>query len=447
MQTSPYNTFLESVGGEKLIFNNISGVMLRANEQVVSFLKGQPSVGPNPLKLKQLYDARFLVSDQQNELDAVTRNLREMREKTDILQYTLVMTYRCNLSCPYCYEDAIDERSGSMSEAIARQTIDHLKQQLVEHQAKKLSVTLYGGEPLLNYQTCLYVLRKAADYCEQTGRGFIGSLITNGVLLDDTKVKELSKYIQLAQITLEGGTDYHNSVRQTAGGKETFSIILSSIRRLVDAGIRVNIRIQVSPKSLSTLEDCFEILDKKGLLHHSGTNLYFFPIMNIGGVCSVKSFSCTERYYDSDMFQTLWNYSARYPVMAAPKPAPAWIAPYCSFVNKGAWIVDPAGLKYKCVSMVGKPEGQCGEIFDSVSNEKKETYRRRERQFIERSGVNLTECQKCEHLPICDGGCAYLAKESSGCMESSYCDMHKDSIKDHLRLLYDKKTGHSLSQK
>lgn len=443
VKASAYNTYIRTKAGQQLVFNGISGTILPIDDAVYAFLKGNSAVTPGPLQMQKLYNARFVVADTHNEIEFIGRSLATMRENTEALQYTLVMTYRCNLKCPYCYEDSIAERRSSMAEPTAVKVLEHIEMQLARHRAKTLSLTLYGGEPLLNYRRCVFLLENASNLCRQNDLVFIGSLISNGVLLNRRKIETLSKYISLAQLTLEGGEIYHNRIRKTADGKQTFGLILDAIAQLVDAGIRVNVRIQVSPESLASLDDCFNALDRKGLLHNSGTALYFFPIMNIGKVCSARSYQCSERYYNRAMFAKLWAYSSRFPVKAAPLPAPAWVAPYCSFVNKGAWIIDPDGKKYKCVSMIGKPEGRCGDIYTGEDHLLQSEYKKREQRFVERSGVRIEACRHCTYLPICDGGCAYLAGEFSGSMDRKYCDMHQNSIKDHIRHLYRKKQSSS----
>jgi uncharacterized protein len=440
VQVSAYNTYLEDENGLPLVFNNISGTILPIDSGVLSFLKGETRRQPSPLSLKKLYNARCLVVKREKETAYVHDHLQMMRQNTDTLQYTLVMTYRCNLSCPYCYEDSISERSGNMPQNTVTKVLQYLNREVSVNQPETLSLTLYGGEPLLNYQSCVRILETTADMCRENQVRLIGSLITNGVLLDSSKIKTLSKYLRLVQVTLEGGEAYHNRIRVAPGGQPTFGPILETIHNLIDEGISVNIRIQVSPDSLDSLPDCFERLDQEKLLHHPQTNIYFFPIMNIADVCSARSFSCCERYYEPGLFSTLWQFASRYPVKAAPPPAPAWLAPYCSFVNKGAWIIDPQGKKYKCVSMLGIPEGQCGHICDEQEQKHLDLYRQREQAFINRSGTTIAECRDCEHMPICDGGCAYLAQASNGRMESSYCDMHKQSIRDQLRVLFKKRS-------
>ncbi len=244
-------------------------------------------------------------------------------------------------------------------------------------------------------------------------------------------------------MTLEGGARYHDRIRKTADGSGTFDRIVNAIGHLVEAGINVNVRIQVSPESVATLDECFDRLNHLGLLYHQRTSLYFFPILNINKICSAKAYQCSQRYYNQEIFDKLWDYSRRYPVKAAPLPAPAWQVPYCSFVNQGAWIIDPDGRKYKCVSMLGKQEGQCGDIATSKNQELKALYRQREQQFIHRSGIAISECRSCTYLPICDGGCAYLAKEFTGSMDSYYCDMHKSAVQDHIKQLFKQRESKS----
>src|SRR5689334_22003153 len=104
MELSPYNTLIDADDGRTFAYNNVSGTLLLVNQNVRAFLRdrtGQLSVR----ELHALMRGRFLISDAKQEQKYVATKLAEMRYSSGSLQYTLVLTYACNLKCPYCYED------------------------------------------------------------------------------------------------------------------------------------------------------------------------------------------------------------------------------------------------------------------------------------------------------------------------------------------------------
>ncbi len=437
MVLSPYNVIAELEQEPYLVFNSVTGTLLKVCRNTYEFLKGEDRRRPHLMEYAQLVKHRFIVESRQSEFEYVTERLAGYRRSRSAVIYTLATTYACNLRCPYCYEQAIGERSGHMDLRTARRAVEVISGDLARTKAAKLALTLYGGEPLLNLDIGLFALESLKEHCDGHGIEFSGSIITNGTLFSKEVLNRVGPYLHFAQLTLEGGRRYHDSVRRRADGGGTFASILQAAQRLVERGIRVLFRIQVSPESVDSLDDCLGELGGSGLLARPEIRFYFFPIMDVHSVCSARSFKCCEEYYDRDMFRRVWSVARRHRVDLLGMPGPVWVSPYCSFVNENAWIIDPGGYKYKCVSVIGHKNEATGTIFPESNAESLTVYKERAEAFVARSGANIPECRECRYLPLCDGGCAHMAAKSSDASDKPSCHMHRQVVCDKIRWLHD----------
>lgn len=437
MVLSPYNVIAELEQEPYLVFNSVTGTLLKVSRNTYEFLKGQDRSRPRLIEYAQLVKHRFIVESRQSEFDYVAEKLAGYRCARHAVIYTLTTTYACNLRCPYCYEQAIGERSGHMDRRTARRAIEVIRDDLARTKAAKLALTLYGGEPLLNLDIGLFALDSLKEYCDGNGIQFSGSIISNGTLFSAQVLDRVGPYLHFAQLTLEGGRRYHDSVRRHADGRGTFADIVGAAHRLVERGIRVLFRIQVSPESVDSLDDCLGELAESGLLARPEVRFYFFPILDVHSVCSARSFKCCEEYYDRDMFRRVWAVARRRCVDLLGIPGPVWVSPYCSFVNENAWIIDPRGYKYKCVSVIGHKNEATGTIFPESDPDSLAVYKERAEAFVARSGAHIPECRECRYLPLCDGGCAHMAAKFSDASDKPSCHMHRQVVCDKIRWLHD----------
>jgi uncharacterized protein len=436
MMVSPYNVIVELEEEPYLVFNSVTGTLLTVSRNTYEYLKGKDKRRLDLRECRDLLRYRFIVTSRRKERRYVADRLAGYRRADHAVICTLVTTYACNLGCPYCYEEAIPERSGHMDRRTAVRAVRVIKEDLARTHAERLALTLYGGEPLLNLDIGLSALASLKRYCDKHGIEFSGSIISNGTLFNPQVIDRLSPCLHVVQLTLEGGRRYHDSLRRFANGRGTFDGIVRAARRLADRGIRVLFRIQVSPASVDSLDDCLCALGEEGLLQRPEVRLYFFPIMDVRGICSARSFHCCEKYYDRDMFRRVWTVAGRHSVDLLSMPSPVWISPYCSFVNENAWIIDPAGYKFKCVSAIGHENEATGSIFPEKNPERRAGYREREAAFVARSGANMPSCRRCRYLPLCDGGCAHMAAAFSGGFHLPSCHMHREVVDDKIRWLH-----------
>jgi AdoMet-dependent heme synthase len=151
----------------------------------------------------------------------------------------LHLTERCNLSCKHCYQTGRDVDEMPLSEVIEAineisDTLDDWKEAYAIDFSPSFNVT--GGEPLL--RSDLYEILS-----EMRTKGFDAYLLTNAILIDKKKAKELfSLGVKGVQVSIEGPEDIHETIR----GKGSFSATVRGVRNLLDSGLIVTLNVTLS---------------------------------------------------------------------------------------------------------------------------------------------------------------------------------------------------------
>lgn len=169
----------------------------------------------------------------------------------------IAVTYRCNLNCEFCYvgEHGTDELNTSDMKKVLFK---------ICREAKVPSVSFTGGEPLLRKD-----IFKLISYAAKLG--LWTNLITNGTLLDDTRVQDLKRAgLSSAQVSIEGPTgEIHDRITKRQG---SFDRTINGIRLLQDAGIPVHTNTTLSKHNIEHAKEIILCAKKLGL-HRLSMNL------------------------------------------------------------------------------------------------------------------------------------------------------------------------------
>jgi sulfatase maturation enzyme AslB (radical SAM superfamily) len=111
--------------------------------------------------------------------------------------FEVVLTTACNLSCSYCFENA--RTNSRLNWPTLRAALDLL----LQSEKQEVSLTFYGGEPLLEFPLieraiCYVEAEKAPD------KVLDFHIITNGLLLDRETVSFLARHKVETQISFDG---------------------------------------------------------------------------------------------------------------------------------------------------------------------------------------------------------------------------------------------------
>ena len=178
-----------------------------------------------------------------------------------ISKLELFITERCNLRCDYCFVRPADHR-GAMPWETARAAVDLLLREC--GLSPKLSLTLFGGEPLLEIDLLESLLEYGAREAECANKEMGFSLTTNGTLLDERALRLGRRYGFNFLVSVDGGPATHDRHRRFPGGRGSFAEIMERLPSVKRIQGWVGTRMTVTPETIADLPGNFTYLVHQG---------------------------------------------------------------------------------------------------------------------------------------------------------------------------------------
>ncbi|MDF9409159.1 MAG: Anaerobic sulfatase-maturating enzyme [Pelotomaculum sp. PtaB.Bin013] len=420
MIPSRYNFIWPTDDSEKvMIFNSLTTSLAEVEKTYIDLLNVQQfDYDALPKDKKQFIDelmlGGFVLEHAADELKILKFAYNSNKYDRIGLGFTIAPTLRCNFDCTYCYEQSgisQDKRNGQ--NAFMPENVQQKLLKLIEKAAKTVrfvSVTWYGGEPLLGKDIIFDLSQKILAITKENKIGYFADMVTNGYLLtgDQDIVQKLKgSRIGTFQITLDGPPDVHNNRRMLKGNSgPTFDRILEGIHLLTANDLKVNLRINVDRYNSDEALKLLDILEDNNLKDIS---------INLGHVSAITA-GCKSIYEILRQRGFKTGQTPYYPRIALA----------CGAVRMNTFVLDPDGDMYKCWSEIGDKPARIGNIVDFQQLAKDE--RMHEIRWLTWESFEYADCVKCKMLPICMGGCGYRAmfvnKDRPDCVEWKYSLEH-----------------------
>ncbi len=401
MKPSKYNFFFpyEYEDGKYIAYNALSNSMALMDEKsykkYAAFKEAGTPMDEEAL-VENLKKGNFLIADDLNEVDIIRHDMYAARFDTRALGLTIAVTSDCNFRCIYCYEKDVIHNC-YMDEKTEKNIAD-----FVERQAKTLrvlSITWYGGEPLMNTGTIERLSKIFIEVCKRNGIRYHAGIITNGYNLTRENL-ELLKRCQVSsiQITIDGDEATHDKRRPLQNGMPTFGRIMRNLTELKDDLIPVHLRINVDRENCGNLEGILHEIKDRGLT--SKVTPYVARVENNGSTYEEgKCLSINEYLVHRDEFGSRirecgyeTNSNHQYPKRKNS---------YCSCDRINSYVIGPDGTLYKCWENIGNQDSSIGNINETSFKSKNSVYL----AYMMFDPTLDAECSVCKYLPICIGGC------------------------------------------
>ena len=168
-------------------------------------------------------------------------------EKAPDLQYlegykmlNCYLTNSCNLRCEHCFMNSGERLKDEL-------TANEWKRILKEFRAEGgETVTFSGGEPLMNSS-----FEDLVKYASTSG--LLGTVLSNGILWTQEKIKSLSPYISEVQISIDGVDEQTNA---KVRGKGHFDKIVDTVILFANEGVRTSVATTFTLKNLENNMEC-----------------------------------------------------------------------------------------------------------------------------------------------------------------------------------------------
>ena len=371
--------------------------------------------------VQKLREAGFLVAFDE---------LRHMRTQAFLesgggtaLELTICPTLACNFACPYCFEEA---RNGRMSRETEDLICQFARDNMEHYGLTKLSVTWYGGEPLLCPDIIARLSERFIGLCAESGAEYRAGIITNGWFLTDRNILLLEQAkVTFIQITLDGPTPETNDLsRREKNGGSSFTRIMENIRKLrpyaplpeqngIPAGAkpaqpdssggtvpRVSIRCNLNRENAPLFETLKAKIDD--VAAETGVNISAYASrMDITGPASPE-------LARKEMDMSEYAGSQKPEDLIRRWGTPFYRRIYCMAHKKHEYCIDELGNLYKCWEDVGKDAFVFGHVRDfRHDGESRGNISVLDAYFETLFPQEDEECMACGFFPLCLGGCPH----------------------------------------
>ncbi len=383
-----------------LLYNSRTNALLRISGEVSGIVrdvmvkhKGIESL--SKALIRELTAGGFLVDQGLDELNVLKVMDRRTRFNTAKYSLTIAPTLACNFNCPYCYQE---KQSKTMTAQMAKRLkkfVDHI---ISDMRPRYLSVSWYGGEPLLVKNLLMELQTYFHQQCIENNVTYKSALVSNGYLLDAKIAKKLSETGNyFVQITLDGTREFHDRRRVLKNGGPTFDRIYENIKVVAQYFDKITLRVNVDKENLNAFDAIVAKLDRDGLIPK--VQPYPGQVDALTDVCKHISSRCLSQEefarFEVEVGKKLIEKGkdfASYPSLGNG----------CGGICDNAVSVDPEGYLYKCWNDVGVTNKAVGRLgVDSVE------FNNNIFKWIGYDLFEFKECRECRFLPLCLADCPY----------------------------------------
>lgn len=377
------------------LYNSETGLLTKIRKDIYELLYNSDFEKLPPLVRDLLLKKKVIIKDGTLYEYYNAKRLGYFSSINDPHHLSLVIapTTGCNFDCPYCFE-------GSKKRVdITDKVIDGVIKFINGYKdLRTMSLTWYGGEPLMAFGKIEEIVSKIHQECQ--AKIMSHSIVTNAYLINDRVISFMKENpFKSIQITLDGTEEHHNSTRFLKGSyAPTFKKILSNIDRLVKelpVDTHISIRVNINKDNQDDFAELWQIINER---YHQ-RKVHVYPGF-IREATMDRSRMCFRCLVDKDVYafykrmDTIGFKQDLYPKLCSKG---------CMTCHNNSFIIDPLGRLYKCWEDFNHPEMAIGSVIN-----KKLTNATLVSQYLYDSSVfNDPRCKECLLFPVCDGGCAW----------------------------------------
>lgn len=429
---SNYNIEIKKLDeGEFLFFNSFTGAVCVLDSVSMDILNNiitddtSAYTHDKQERLSALKENGFIVPEDFDEFNWLTVRNRGLRYNMDSnrLRLTVAPTMGCNFKCYYCYESRAEKCKG-MSEETISDLIQYVERKLESRTLSLLSISWYGGEPLLEIETIRRISKELIALCEKYNVNYHADILTNGYFLTRDVAIMLHDECKVvaAQIPMDGMSETYS--KRKGVRSQAFDQVVKNIHDISDI-IEVHIRMNVDKENESEIFELTKHL-LVDLELKEKIRIYLAAVKNYENVCNFMGDDCftSEDYFRcrNKFHEYLYSLGVQRSIMKTI-PAPRWIS--CGLSQVNGLVVDPEGYLYRCAHLIGHKKHSVGHLkTDQVFNEEN-------MRFLNASYDE--KCTKCQMFPICMGGCVFERMLNNN---EAVCRETVDRLRNDISLAY-----------
>ncbi len=406
--------------------------------------------------LATLTELGFLVDSHEADRRALDAYFDTVRHDTSQLRLTVLTTLQCNFACGYCFQGDHDDHNRhahKMSLDTAREVVEHAARQMDAIHPERLSLTFFGGEPLLNLPVIYYLAEHVHAAAAARGVRLSFSIITNGLLLTPAVIDRLTPYGPVAvKVTLDGDQAAHDRKRPLRGGQGTFDRIIANIRAVAGT-CTISLGGNFDDENAASYPALLDFLAAQDFASKIA-KVNFKPVMGgaaaapaagpgrpspltgiipltpiatdgapLGGTCMTvtgaggtqkAASACDTCHFVDETMGFLRDETRKrgFPTIDGVHMGP------CEIHRKHAHTIGPDGATYACPGFTGEATFATGHISATQTPIQAKAADR-----FDRIGA-WRNCGDCSFIPVCAGGCSVASHAELGDLDTPACHRH-----------------------
>lgn len=418
MKFSKFNLILknEHESNTHLLLNTLTGETFKIDSGRKEIIETKSIESLSKHDIEMYKNTGVLIEDGFDEHRYYSYIYNRDKFNSKVLSLTILLTNACNLRCVYCFQGAGEKDSSSLNNTTRENIFKFIKNQVEQRDTNIVSIVLFGGEPLLNFKSNIEWLDNIKKYCEDNGKVLVTSMVTNGTLVTDEVLDQLSKYnCGYIQITLDGVKEIHDERRIGKNGKGSFDEVIKGIKTIQKREDFKNptIRVNIDKTNISKTEELLKYLAGENL---TDCGIDFGIVKGGTEACAAYSGHCFMDDEVGEVLESMWYKSLEYGFSMSIQPSSKSI--FCGLYGDSSFTIAPNGDVYKCWEHVGEEKHLMGKIDENgnISNVTFAYY-----DWMSRNPLETKDCRECSYLPACGGGCGSVSYERYGSYHAKGC--------------------------
>lgn len=388
--------------------------------------------------INYLYTNFFVVNNEEEDVALYSKCIDLISEPAISNAY-IVVTENCNFNCKYCFISTAVQNTHPikvMTKEIASKAVMLLQRTYEKQQhSYDKTITFYGGEPLLNFDVIKFFIDeinriKKEHYWPEDVKY---ALITNGSLLTKDILRSIKEYGIALSISYDINKDSH-SLRLNKTGGDSYAVVKQKIDLCKEMDVPFSLSITISDTLLKHKETILpEILKLSPL-----TIAFNLLIPN-------KDSQPNDSYYQEatafmlDAFTQLREvgmYEDRIMRKVHSFKENKMHLFDCCASGGNQYVIAPDGTIGICHGYLNDRK-----YFSSNISDLNFDFREHPDYIYwkKRTPLLMPQCQDCECLSICGGGCPYAADYMHGSiyeLDTRFCIHAKQVLTWLIKDLY-----------
>ncbi len=401
-----------------ILFHSVSRCVNKISkedyEMINNVLAGTKPTDDIKKVISELYVDKCIVKEDEVEGE-MFKEARKSRDYSGECAAYFIPTFTCNFRCPYCIVDSTEH--GTENKKLTDEEVitmaKWLKQYVIKNNLKKLTIELFGGEPLVGFKQDILFLKELHSLEEQ-GIELEFNMISNCYLLTEEKVDALIECgLKSIQCTIDGPKEIHDKRRILASGKGSYDKIIENIAMLENKSVSLVIRINIDRDNAPYISGLLDELGERGFAKIASIGIA--PVDPPVADSNISGHTLETMQYLETIYKALRRNNFRFKMWET----------FCGHGVEHFFVICPDGKLYNCPSFAGMKGYEVGNIYEGGF-------------FEDRPKVHEIpdKCYECSLVGVCSGGC-YFTKTVHH-LNDDYCleVTHSEMIKQYISNMY-----------